>query len=433
MPSAAIGSTEPCPLAISVARSRVIVLQATIGKLYPTAAQARAMARIGGQCRALWNHWLATSRDRYAAEGKFAFFAEMSAALPAMRKEERFTGLPHRAAQMTVQKLDRALRECGKRALTRKGFPRFKRRDDRQDAFQFVGRREICVKDGRVRLPVLGWLRVRGLRIPDGARPVQVTVRQDRGGWALALQIEAPAPLYPAPTLSAVGIDVGLTSIVALSTGRKIAAPRVGRRHANRIRRLEREKSRRRKGGVNRRRTVARLNREHAKIGARRRDFTHKLTRELIDRHAGVAVETLRLKGLMRTRLAKSFADAGLAEFRRQLAYKAVWAGRTFGEMPTFQRSTGVCPDCGLIGPRLALGVCAWRCTGCGAMHDRDVAAAQVILRCAVGRVTPEPAGESRRKRGAAVRGGAEARALASHVGPPANAADTRVTGYARE
>jgi hypothetical protein len=135
----------------------VIVLQATIGRLYPSALQERMMARVGGQCRALWNHWLAVTRDRYEAEGKFAFYAEMSAALPAMRKEERYLGLPHRCAQMTVQKLDRALRECSKKAAARKGFPKFKRRDDRRDTFQFVGR-ELRVEPGRIRLPAIGCL-----------------------------------------------------------------------------------------------------------------------------------------------------------------------------------------------------------------------------------------------------------------------------------
>ena len=398
------------------------VLQATTGRLYPSASQARTMARIGGQCRALWNHWLAVSAERYAAEGRFAFYKEMSAALPAMRKEERFAGLPHRCAQMTVQKLDRALRDCAKAAVARKGFPRFKRRDDRRDAFQFVGR-ELRVEPGRIKLPALGWVRVRGLRVPDDARLVQVTIRQDRGGWAVALQIEGVPPAYAAPIKPAVGIDVGLTSLVTLSTGETVEPPRLARRQAKRLRRLEREKARRRKGSVNRRRTVARLGREHARLAARRRDFTHKLSRRLIDAHEGVAVETLRLKGLMRTRLAKSLADAGLAEMIRQLRYKAAWAGREFREMPTFHRSTGVCPACGEVGPKLPLSVRAWRCEGCGAAHDRDHAAAQVILLGAVGRGTPEPASDERRKRGVAVRGGARACARTSHGGPPANVA----------
>ena len=173
--------------------------------------------------------------------------------------------------------------------------------------------------------------------------------------------------------------------------------------------------ARRRKGGVNRRRTVARLGREHAKLAARRRDFTHKKTRALIDTHAGVAVESLTLKGLMRTRLAKSFADAGVGEFVRQLCCKAAWAGRALRTMARYQRSTGVCPACDWIGPRLPLNVRSWACQGCGAQHDRDVAAAQVILRCAVGRGTPEPAAAMPRKRGAAVRGGGRAQARPSH------------------
>lgn len=154
------------------------VLQATTGRLYPTRRQGAPMGRIGGgQCRALWNHFLALNRARYAAEGKFAFYAEMSAALPALRREERFVGLPHRCAQMTVQKLDRALRDCARAAKARKRFPKFKGRDAKTDAFQFVGR-EVRVEPNRIKLPALGWLRVRGLRVPDDARLVQATVRQ---------------------------------------------------------------------------------------------------------------------------------------------------------------------------------------------------------------------------------------------------------------
>jgi putative transposase len=386
------------------------------------------MARIGGQCRALWNHWLAVNAERYAAEGKFAFYKEMSAALPALRREERFGGLPHRCAQMTVQKLDRALRDCAKAATARKGFPKFKRRSDRRDAFQFVGR-ELRFEPGRIKLPALGWLRVRGLRVPDGARLVQVTVHQDRGGWGLALQIEAAPPAYTDPVRPVVGIDVGLDSLITLSDGSpKIEPPRLARKQAKRLRRLEREKARRRKGSVNRRRTVARLNRAHVRLAARRRDFTHKLSRRLIDMYEGVAVEKLRLKGLMRTRLAKSFADAGIGELIRQLRYKAEWAGREYREFPTFRRSTGVCPPCGLVGPKLPLSVRVWRCAGCGAMHDRDTATAQVILLGAVPPVRWEPAGNSRRKRGAVVRGGVEAHALASHGEPPSNVAEVRAT-----
>ena len=372
------------------------VLQATTGRLYPTAAQLQSMARIGGQCRALWNHWVATSAERYATKGKFAFYAEMSAALPAMRKEERYAGLPHRCAQMVTQKLDRALRDCAKAKAGRKGFPKFKRRDDRTDAFQFVGR-ELKVEPGRIKFPPSA-----GSAVVACACPMVPAGAGHRASGARRLGRGSPdrssGPAYAVPTLPMVGIDVGLGSLIALSTGEKIAAPRFARRVAGRLRKLERQKA-----DVARAawppRTVARLGREHGRLAARRRDFTHKLSRALVDCHEGLAVEKLRLKGLMRTRLGKSFADAGIAELLCQIAYKADWAGRESREMSTFHRSTGVCPCCGEVGPKLPLSVRAWRCAGCASEHDRDTAAAQVILSGAVPRGTREPGGASRRKR----------------------------------
>lgn len=91
-------------------------------------------------------------------------------------------------------------------------------------------------------------------------------------------------------------------------------------------------------------------------------------------------------------------SDAGLGEIRRQIVYKADWAERPVYEHPTFQRSTGVCPLCDWAGPKLPLSVSAWTCEGCGTVHDRDVAAAQVLLR------------RARENSGATTRGGARGR-----------------------
>jgi putative transposase len=325
---------------------------------------------------------------------------------------------------MTVQKLDRALRDCAKsKGKARRGFPKFKRYSDRSDAFSFVGR-EIRTDGRRVRLPKIGWLRVRGLVLPVGADLKQVAITQEPRGWHLSIQFEAAAKAYATPRLPEVGIDGGLNDLATLSDGARIGHPRFARKAAKRIRRLNRERDRRRKGSVNRRRTVARLARAHRRIADQRRDFIHQRTRELVDRYAGFAVEDLSLRGWMRTRLARSTADAGLGGFLRILRYKAEWAGRTWHVHGRFARSTGVCPNCGLVGPKLSLSVRSWACEGCGVIHDRDVAAARIILRGAVGRVfTPKPAAAMPRKRGAAVRGGDRISVRSSHDGSPSNVA----------
>ena len=398
-----------------------LVMQAVKGRLY--GGGLAHVARIGGQCRAVWNLFLAESVARYQAEQKFVFYAEMSARLPKLLKEDpRLTGLPHRCAQMTVQRLDRALKDCAKsKGKAQRGFPKFKRYSDRRDAFSFVGR-EIRVADGRVRLPKVGWLRVRGLSVPDGADLKQVAITQEPRGWHVSIQLEAAAKTYPTPALPAIGIDGGLTDLAILSDGTRIPHPRLGKRAAQRLRQLNRERDRRKKGSVNRRRTVARLARLHRAVADARKDAMHKATRKLVDTYAGFAVEDLSLRGLMRTRLAGSFADAGLGEFLRALRYKAEWAGRSWHVHGRFARSTGVCPDCGQIGAKLALSVRSWACLNCGAVHDRDVAAARVILGGAVGRVTPEPESDALESEVLPWMTGSEF-AQVSRRGPPSNVA----------
>lgn len=157
----------------------------------------------------------------------------------------------------------------------------------------------------------------------------------------------------------------------------------------------------------------------------------HKATRKLVDTYSGFAVEDLSLRGMIRTRMAGSLADAGLGEFVRTLHYKAEWAGRSWHVHGRFARSTGVCPDCGHVGERLALSVRSWACDSCGAVHDRDVAAARVILAGAVLPVGQEPAAAMPRKRGSAVRGGDRASARSSHGGPPSNVDDALVDEFA--
>jgi putative transposase len=406
-----------------------LVMQAAKGRLYGSGLTH--VARIGGQCRAVWNLFLAESVARYRDEQKFVFYTEMSARLPKLLKEDaRLSGLPHRCAQMTVQRLDRALRDCAKsRGKTRRGFPHFKRYADRRDAFSFVGR-EIRLAEGRVRLPKIGWLRVRGLRMPEGADLKQVAVTQEPRGWHLSIQFEAAPKSYATATRPLVGLDAGIRkrddndrTIATLRDGRRIISPQWVEKAEARLRRLNRIRDRRRKGSVNRKRIVARIGKVHRDVRNARLNFLHKQTNKLVDRYAGFAVEDLSLQGLVRTRLAKSFASAALGEMLRQLAYKAVWAGREWRTMPRFERSTGVCPDCGWVGPRMLLSVRTWRCEGCGLEHDRDVAAARVIELRAVGVANPEPAEGTRRKRGAVVRGGGEAIALPSHAESPANVA----------
>jgi IS605 OrfB family transposase len=462
----------------------VVITQAAKGKALGSGV--KACARLGGQTRYLWNLCTALNNERMKVEGKFVFGGELSAMLPKLLKTDpKLQGLPHRAAQMQTQNFDKTLKyyiehkaefqriDAKRKAKSaarvakglpplkpkKSGIPQFKRRDDRTDSFSFVGR-ECKIEPRRVKLPNIGWVSVRGLDIPQETRDAHAAIKKARAaakkagtsekivevvksvhltqepdGWHIAIMFDGPAKEAPAATKPVIGIDHGLTALAAWSDGTMIEPPRHARKAEKRIRRLNRERDRRRKGSVNRKRTVVRLGRAHRRVRHLRQDFMHKLTRRMVNSHAGFAVEDLCLKGLMKTRLAKSFADASLGELLRMLRYKSEWACREWRVLGRFQRSTGVCPDpcCGWVGPRLRPGIKTWTCEGCGVVYDRDTAAGQVILRDAtmvraigVPPARREPVGVFRRKRSPLPRvDGIKVGALVSRDGPLSNIVDT--------
>jgi putative transposase len=175
-----------------------------------------------------------------------------------------------------------------------------------------------------------------------------------------------------------VGIDLGLTSFAVLSDGTVVKSPKFLRRAERKLKRLQQALSRKDKGSANREKARVRVARAHAKVADSRRDFHHKLSTTIIRDSQAVYVEDLCVRGLARTRLAKSVHDAGWSAFTGMLEYKARRYGRRFGRHPRFRRSTGVCPATGDLFT-LTLADRWWDCP-CGTRHDRDHAAAQIIL-----------------------------------------------------
>jgi putative transposase len=260
--------------------------------------------------------------------------------------------------------------------------PRFRSRTDNRQAIRFTANARFRVLDnGRLRLPKIGDLDVRWSRSLPSA-PSSVTIVKDAAGRYFASFVVQAGPA-PLPEVDAeVGIDLGLTHFAVLSDGTKVAAPKFLRQAARRLRRLQQALCRKQKGSNNRRKAVVTVAHAHARVADTRRDWQHKLSTAIIRDNQAVYVEDLCVAGLGRTRLAKSVHDAGWARFTSMLEYKAARAGRIFGRIGRYTPSTGICPDTGAR-TRLDLSHRWWDCP-CGQRHDRDVAAAQIIL--AVGR-----------------------------------------------
>ncbi len=134
-----------------------------------------------------------------------------------------------------------------------------------------------------------------------------------------------------------------------------------------------------------------RLARQHAYITNARNDFLHKLSKAIIDENQVVVVEGINVKGLLKTRLAKSVSDSGWSKFLTYLKYKAEWYGRTFIQVDRFFPSSKLCHRCGHKNEDLALHDRTWCCPACGETHDRDVNASKNLYFVGLGRPEVKP------------------------------------------
>jgi putative transposase len=208
-----------------------------------------------------------------------------------------------------------------------------------------------------------------------------VTVTKDAANryFVSFLVEEEIAPLPVVNTM--VGLDLGLTSMVVLSTGESVGNPRYFAKGEKKLAKAQRRFAKKKQGSKNRakaRRSVAHL---HARIADRRRDYQHQLSTRIIRENQVICVESLSVKNMVRNHaLAKSISDVGWGEFVRQLDYKARWYGRTLVKIDRWYPSSKTCGNCQHVLETLALDERFWTCPACGTLQDRDVNAAKNIL-----------------------------------------------------
>lgn len=177
-----------------------------------------------------------------------------------------------------------------------------------------------------------------------------------------------------------VGLDVGLTSYVTMSTGEKVGNPRNLHNSLQRLRCLHRRLSRKRQGSRNREKARLRLARCYERVRNQRKDFQQKLSTKLIRENQAIMVETLNISGMIKNRrLARAIADAAWSRFLAMVQYKAEWYGVTLIAVGQFEPSSKRCHNCGYINTELGLSARIWTCQTCKHELDRDVNAAKNI------------------------------------------------------
>ncbi|CUU58040.1 putative transposase [Parafrankia irregularis] len=350
-------------------------------RFYPNPEQVDNLARTFGCVRYVYSRALAERHRVWTQEKRRVGHAETDRMLTAWKREPdaRWLAEPSKGPlQATLRHLQTAyVNFWAKRA----GYPTFKRKGKTTDSATYF-RGCFTFRDGQIALakqtsPLdIVWSRP----LPAGAVPSQVTVsRNSRGQYHVSILVEESVSALPA-SAGRVGVDAGVTSLVTLSTGEKVANPGHERRDRERLARAQRTLSRKAKGSANRAKARLRVARVHGRIADRRRDHLHKLSTRIIRENQTVVIEDLAVRNMVRNRsLARAISDASWSELRRMLEYKADWYGREVIAVDRWYPSSKTCSSCGARVEVLPLNVREWACR-CGVVHDRDVNTARNLL-----------------------------------------------------
>lgn len=333
-------------------------------------------------CRRFYNDCLAERKDAYALEKRSVSKIEQLRKVKVLKDSSPFARKIHsHILQVVVADLDKAFRAFFRRIKSgeKPGYPRFKGKD----RFDSSGLKEYGngykIHGRRLKVSGIGRIAVRWHReMPSQPSIVRIIRKAD--GWYACFACEVEAKQLPAAG-KAIGIDVGIKSIITDSFGNTTDNPKWYRAGQRRLRVLQRSIARKKKGGANRRKAVGLLQRHHLKVSRQRQDFLNKLTNGLIAENDLVALEDLQIRNMVRNRhLSKSILDAGWNYLVQRLCAKAEEAGRVV-TLVNPSNTSKTCSGCGHIFERLKLSDRWITCPECRLSLDRDHNAAINILR----------------------------------------------------
>jgi putative transposase len=337
------------------------------------------MIEILESCRWVYNEALATRKNAWEQEQKSISHYDTIKLLPGWKKQKsELREVYSQVLQEVCTRVDLAFQAFFHRikAGEKPGYPRF-RGYGRYDSFTYPQTGFELTKEG-LKLSKIGTIKII-LHRPICGNIKTLNIRRDAvGNWYANFSCEVEQEPLPVSE-KAIGIDVGLESFVTLSNGEKVINPRFFRKDENELAKAQHKLSKAEKGTPERAKRRKAVQHIHKRITNRRKDFTHKLSHQLVNEYGIIALEKLNNKNMLQNHhLAKSISDAAWNQFIQYITYKAECAGREIVLVDP-RNTSKRCSRCGTLVEK-SLSVRVHKCPVCGLEIDRDENAAINIL-----------------------------------------------------
>ena len=356
-------------------------------RIYPNKKQQELIQKTFGCCRYVYNYFLDKRITEYKENKKTLSFYDTSKMLTQLKKEKEWLReVDAHSLQFSLKILDEMYQRFFK---NHNGFPKFKKKKNynsystKNNSSSLRNKLSIEFENKHIKLPKLGYVKVRDKQIPQG-RILNATISQEPNGhyYCSLCCTDIEFSQYP-KTNKNVGIDLGIVDFAILSDGIKIKNPRFYEKSEKKLAKLQRELSRKTIGGSNWNKARIKVANLQKHISNQRKDFLQKLTTNLVKQYDIICIEDLDVQSMRETDSKvrnKHVLDVSWSEFRRMLAYKSTWYGKILSVINRYFPSSQICHCCGVNGGKKSVEIRYWICSNCDSKLDRDDNASINIL-----------------------------------------------------
>ena len=363
-------------------RSEQMANKAYKFRIYPNAEQKILFAKTFGCCRFVYNHWLDRKIKQYKNDKTSVTYTTCAKEMAQLKKISEFSFLQEVdsvSLQQSLRHLDTAFQNFFRQP--KNGFPRFKSKKQSKNSYSTVCiNRNIDIENGCIKLPKIGFVKLKQHRkIPVDYKLKSVTISQTPSRkYYVSILFEYEKQVQNKELLSFLGLDYSMHELYKDSNGNEPAYPRYYRSAEKKLAKEQRKLSHMQKGSSNRNKQRIKVAKLHEKVADQRKDFLHKLSRQIANAYDCICIEDLNMKAMSRyLHFGKSVSDNGWGMFTAFLKYKLEEQGKRLIRVDKFFASSQTCNVCGYKNNATKdLSIREWDCPQCGTRHDRDVNAA---------------------------------------------------------